>query len=50
MHTQTFALDGLQELLGDDHIGVDVADRHRRRNAGELGEFFHLSVPASYSC
>jgi len=37
------ALDGLQILLGDDHVGVDVADLHGSRNARELGELVHGS-------
>src|SRR6202035_2220205 len=37
------ALDGLQILLGDDHVGVDIDDLQRRRDAFQRGEFFHRS-------
>ena len=40
---QAGALDGLQEVLGDDHVGVDIDHIERRRDAGELREFFHCS-------
>ena len=35
------ALDRLQILLGDDHVGVDVDHLERRRDAFEHGELFH---------
>ena len=35
------ALDGLQVLLGDDHVGVDIDDLQGRRDAFQLGELFH---------
>jgi hypothetical protein len=34
-------------LLGNDHVGVDVDDRQRRRDARELGEFVHDRKPLS---
>src|ERR1700722_8903383 len=37
------ALDGLQILLGDDHVGVYIDDLQRRRDAFQRGEFFHRS-------
>ncbi|CVI56890.1 hypothetical protein AGR7A_Cc290651 [Agrobacterium deltaense NCPPB 1641] len=39
------ALDGLQIVFRNDHIGVDIDHRHGRGNARQLGEFFHLSLP-----
>jgi hypothetical protein len=36
-------------LLGDDHVGVDVHDLQRRGDAGQRGEFLHLSS-LSLSC
>ena len=42
---QTGALNGLQVLLGDDHVGVDVGDRQRGRDTGQFREFFHFSRP-----
>src|SRR5262249_52879391 len=38
---ETRALDRLQELLGDDHVGVDIDHRERRRDAGQRGELLH---------
>src|ERR1700733_1683880 len=38
------ALDGLQILLGDDHVGVDIDDLQRRCYAFQRGEFFHRST------
>src|SRR5690606_33020182 len=35
------ALDGLQIILRDDHVGVDIDDRQRRRDAREFREFVH---------
>ena len=35
------ALDGLQILLGDDHVGVDIDDPQRRGDAFQRGEFVH---------
>ena len=40
-------LDGLQELLRDDHIGIDIEDVERRGNAGQLVKLFHESLPAA---
>ncbi len=37
------ALDGLQELLGDDGVRVHVGSVHGRHDAGDLFEFFHDS-------
>src|SRR5262245_27713406 len=39
--TQPRALDGLEILLGDDHVGIDVDHLQRRRDAFELGECVH---------
>ncbi|CUX25040.1 hypothetical protein AGR7B_Cc270255 [Agrobacterium deltaense RV3] len=39
------ALDGLQIVFRNDHVGVDIDHRHGRGNARQLGEFFHLSLP-----
>ena len=36
------ALDRLQILLGDDHVGVDVDHLQRRSDAFEHGELFHV--------
>jgi hypothetical protein len=36
------ALDGLQELLGDDRIGIDVGTIQRCHQTIQPGEFFHL--------
>src|SRR5262245_41717308 len=38
---ETGALDGLEVLLGDDHVGVDIDHTQGRRDAFEPGEFFH---------
>jgi glycosyltransferase involved in cell wall biosynthesis len=38
---QPGALDGLEVLLGDDHVGVDIDHRQVRGNGGERGEFLH---------
>ena len=35
------ALDGLQELLGNDHVGVDIDHGQRCCHAAQRGEFFH---------
>src|ERR1700730_2809352 len=35
------ALDGLQVLLGDDHVGVDIDDLQGRRDALQRGELVH---------
>src|SRR5262245_27682654 len=37
------ALDRLQELLGNDRVGVDVDHRQRCGDGGELGELLHVS-------
>ena len=39
------ALDGLQVLLRDDHVGVDIDDLERRGDAGERGEGLHGRGP-----
>ncbi len=44
VHAKARALDRLQELLGDDHVGVDIDQRHRRRDAGEFCELFHYII------
>src|SRR5665213_1038389 len=36
------ALDGLQVLLGDHHVGIDIDDLQRRRDALQRGELVHL--------
>ena len=36
------ALDRLEILLGDDHVGVDIVDRHRRRDPGQCRKLVHL--------
>ncbi len=38
---QTGARNGLQVLLGDNHVRVDVHDVERRGDAGERGELVH---------
>src|SRR6266851_616504 len=38
---QAGALDGLQEVLGDDHVGVDIDHRQRCGDAAQRREFFH---------
>ncbi len=35
------ALDGLEVLLGDDHVGIDIDDPHRRRDAFQHSELVH---------
>ena len=40
------ALDRLQVLLGDDHVGVDIVDLERRGDAGQCREFVHREVSA----
>jgi hypothetical protein len=42
---QTRAVDRLQELLGNDHVGVDIDQRHGRRDAGQGGELVHMLGP-----
>ena len=39
--SQARSLNRLQELLGNDHVRVDVDQGHRCGNAGQFGEFFH---------
>ena len=41
------ALERLQVLLGDDHVGVDIDDPQRRGDAFQLVEFFHGRVSLS---
>src|SRR5207253_10353276 len=38
------ALDGLQVLLRDDHVGIDVDDLQWRRDPIQRGEFVHVTV------
>ena len=38
------AFDGLQVLLGDDHVGVDIDHLHRRGDAFQGGELFHRTL------
>src|ERR1700733_12750617 len=38
------ALDGLQILLRDDHVGIYIDDLQRRRDAFQRGELFHRST------
>jgi hypothetical protein len=44
------ALDRLQELLGDDHVGIDIDQGQGRGNAGELGELVHGGSPVRRGC
>ena len=44
IHAKTRPLDRLEELLGDDHVGVDVHQRHRSRDPGEFFEFVHYII------
>ena len=37
------ALDGFEILLGDDHVGIDIDDLQRRRDAFQRGELVHRS-------
>ena len=46
---ETRSLDRLQELLGDDHIGIDIDDVHRRGNASQSVKFLHLSTSLSFA-
>ncbi|MNE39609.1 hypothetical protein D3C80_1335710 [compost metagenome] len=39
------ALDRLEELLGNDLVGVDVGAIQRRNQAGVLGKGFHAALP-----
>src|SRR5882672_3483523 len=41
IRTEPCTLDRLQELLGDDLVGVDVGPVHRRNQSVQHGEFFH---------
>src|ERR1044072_2278175 len=38
-------LDGLEVLLGDHHVGVDIDHLQGRRDAFKLAELVHLAVP-----
>src|SRR4029450_13537198 len=40
---QAGGVDGLQEVLGNDHVGIDIDHRQRRGDAAERREFFHGS-------
>ncbi len=40
---QAGALDGFQELFGDNHVRIDILQRQGRRDAGKGGEFLHNS-------
>jgi hypothetical protein len=42
------ALDGLEVLLGDDHVGIDIDHGQVGRDPGQRGEFFHW--PSSRPC
>ena len=42
---QACALDGFQELLRDDHVGIDVHQRHRCCDTSEFFELFHGVAP-----
>ncbi|CDX62803.1 hypothetical protein MPL3365_80005 [Mesorhizobium plurifarium] len=44
------ALDRLEIILRDDHVGVDIDDRHGRGDARELGEFVHGYLPVFLAC
>ena len=39
---QASAVDCFQELLGDDHVGIDIDQRHGRRDPGQRGEVVHV--------
>ena len=39
--TKTRPLDPLEELLGNDLVGVDVGPVHRNDEAGVFGKWFH---------
>src|SRR6202007_1265906 len=41
------ALDGLQVLFWDDHVGVDIDDLQRRRDAFQRGELVHRCTSRS---
>ena len=42
------AFDGLEKLLGDDQIGIDIGPVHGRHETVQLGEGFHAATsPAS---
>jgi hypothetical protein len=43
------ALDGLEVLLGDDHVGVDIDDLQGRRDAFQRGELVHLCTSSEMS-
>src|SRR5262249_14584232 len=38
------ALDGLQKVLGDDHVGIDIDHRQRCGDAAQRREFIHGSL------
>src|SRR5580704_3936061 len=47
---QAGALDCLEILFWDDHVGIDIGDVERRRDAGNRSEFFHcVGSPAGFS-
>src|SRR5580698_11596503 len=43
------ALDALEELFGDDLVGVDVGERHRNGGAGEDVDRYHACA-TSFGC
>src|SRR5690606_30852503 len=48
VRAKTRALDRLQELLGDDLVGVDVGAIQRSNQAGVLGKSFHRLSPQAW--
>ena len=46
---QARTLDRLQELLWNDHVGVDIDQRHRCCNSGQGREFLHGQAPSIVS-
>jgi len=46
---QARPLDRFQELFWNDHIGVDIDQRHRRGNSGQCREFLHGQAPSIVS-
>jgi hypothetical protein len=45
---QARALDRLQILLRDDHVGVDIHDRQRGGDAGKGGEGLHGAIGSGF--
>src|SRR5690606_41748216 len=48
--TKTGTLDRLQELLGNDGVGIDIRAVQRRYQAIEYGKFFHIKLSLCRSC